>query len=86
MSTKRRDRIMSEGWPFFLPKFPPGPPPATLTKQKIRGEAFLITVGAFLLTVELLCLQSLIGCTPRGSCNNTLLRRVLRRFSNTSGS
>ena len=25
--------------------------------------------------------QSLIlGCTPRGSCNNTLLRRVLRRF------
>ena len=22
-------------------------------------------------------------CTPRGSCNNTLLRRVLRRFSNS---
>ena len=22
------------------------------------------------------------GCTPRGSCNRTLLRRVLRRFSN----
>ena len=22
-----------------------------------------------------------LGCTPRGSCNNTLLRRVLRRFS-----
>ena len=25
-----------------------------------------------------------IGCTPRGSCNNTLLRRVLRRFSNNN--
>ena len=25
---------------------------------KKRGEAFLLTVGAFLLTVELLCLQS----------------------------
>ena len=24
-----------------------------------------------------------VGCTPRGSCNNTLLRRVLRRFSNS---
>ena len=24
-----------------------------------------------------------LGCTPRGSCNNTLLRRVLRRFSNS---
>ena len=23
-----------------------------------------------------------LRCTPRGSCNNTLLRRVLRRFSN----
>ena len=22
-----------------------------------------------------------IGCTPRGLCDNTLLRRVLRRFS-----
>ena len=22
----------------------------------------------------------LLGCTPRGSCNDTLLRRVLRRF------
>ena len=21
-----------------------------------------------------------VGCTPRGSCNRTLLRRVLRRF------
>ena len=21
-----------------------------------------------------------LGCTPRGSCNNTLLRRLLRRF------
>ena len=26
---------------------------------------------------------ALLGCTPRGSCNNTLLRRVLRRFSNS---
>ena len=24
-----------------------------------------------------------IGCTPRESCNNTLLRRVLRRFSSS---
>ena len=24
-----------------------------------------------------------IGCTPKGSCNRTLLRRVLRRFSNS---
>ena len=24
-----------------------------------------------------------LGCTPRGSCNRTLLRRVLRRFSNS---
>ena len=24
-----------------------------------------------------------IGCTPRGSCNRTLLRRALRRFSNS---
>ena len=27
--------------------------------------------------------RSHIGCTPRGSCNRTLLRRVLRRFSNS---
>ena len=26
-----------------------------------------------------------LGCTPRGSCNNALLRRVLRRFSNREG-
>ena len=26
---------------------------------------------------------SKVGCTPRGSCNRTLLRRVLRRFSNS---
>ena len=26
---------------------------------------------------------SLLGCTPRGSCNCTLPRRVLRRFSNS---
>ena len=25
-----------------------------------------------------------LGCTPRGSCNRTLLRRVLRRFSNST--
>ena len=31
----------------------------TLRPQKISGEAFLLTVGAFLLTVKLLCLQSL---------------------------
>ena len=24
-----------------------------------------------------------LGCTPRGSCNRTLLRRVLRRFSDS---
>ena len=24
-----------------------------------------------------------VGCTPKGSCNRTLLRRVLRRFSNS---
>ena len=24
-----------------------------------------------------------VGCTPRGSCNRTLLRRVLRRFSDS---
>ena len=24
-----------------------------------------------------------LGCTPRGSCNRTLLRRVLRRFFNS---
>ena len=24
-----------------------------------------------------------LGCTPRGSCNRTLLRRVLRRFSHS---
>ena len=24
-----------------------------------------------------------LGCTPRGSCNRTLLKRVLRRFSNS---
>ena len=29
------------------------------TKENILGEAFLLTVGAFLLTVKLLCLQSL---------------------------
>ena len=28
-------------------------------------------------------LSKLLGCTPRGSCNNTLLRRVLRRFSSS---
>ena len=31
-------------------------------------------------------IRTIVGCTPRGSCNNTLLRRVfrrvLRRFSN----
>ena len=27
-----------------------------------------------------------IGCTPRGSCSNTLLRRVLRRFFKESAS
>ena len=27
--------------------------------MKFQGEAFLLTVGAFLLTAELLCLQSL---------------------------
>ena len=27
--------------------------------------------------------QGFVGCTPRGSCNRTLLRRLLRRFSNT---
>ena len=26
--------------------------------------------------------SKLLGRTPRGSCNRTLLRRVLRRFSN----
>ena len=24
-----------------------------------------------------------LGCTPKGSCHNTFLRRVLRRFSNS---
>ena len=33
---------------------------------RISGEAFLLTVGAFLLTVKLLCLQSL----------KTLIRRT----------
>ena len=28
-------------------------------------------------------LRLCLGCTPRGSCNRTLLRRVLRRFSNS---
>ena len=27
--------------------------------KNLKGEAFLLTVGAFLLTVKLLCLQSL---------------------------
>ena len=27
-----------------------------------------------------------VGCTPRGSCNRTLLRRVLRRFFKGSAS
>ena len=27
--------------------------------------------------------QKVLGRTPRGSCNRTLLRRVLRRFSNS---
>ena len=31
----------------------------TTMDHQIRGEAFLLTVGAFLLTVKLLCLQSL---------------------------
>ena len=30
--------------------------------------------------------SKLTGCTPRGSCNNTLLRRVLRRFFKGSAS
>ena len=30
-----------------------------------RGEAFLLTVGAFLLTVKLLCLQSLKALVRR---------------------
>ena len=30
-----------------------------VVKVLISGEAFLLTAGAFLLTVELLCLQSL---------------------------
>ena len=37
-----------------------------LADPQKRGEAFLLTVGAFLLTVKLLCLQSLkvlIRCT-----------------------
>ena len=37
---------------FFRVKVPPPP-------LNIMGEAFLLTVGAFLLTVKLLCLQSL---------------------------
>ena len=30
--------------------------------------------------VPFLPLRTSVGCTPRGSCNNTLLRMVLRRF------
>ena len=33
--------------------------PKVSVAEKIEGEAFLLTVGAFLLTVKLLCLQSL---------------------------
>ena len=43
-----------------------------------RWEAF----AAAFAFVEKCCCPSL-GCTPRGSCKNTLLRRVLRRFSNS---
>ena len=35
------------------------PPLLPQRSGKRRGEAFLLTVGAFLLTVKLLCLQSL---------------------------
>ena len=31
-------------------------------------------------SLELELEHVMIGCAPRGSCNNTLLRRVLRRF------
>ena len=27
--------------------------------------------------------QIMLGCAPKGSCNRTLLRRVLRRFFNS---
>ena len=37
-------------FPFKMLKFCPPP-------KKRKGEAFLLAVGAFLLTVELLCLQ-----------------------------
>ena len=30
--------------------------------------------------------RNFLGCTPRGSCNRTLLRRVLRRFFKGSAS
>ena len=36
----------------------PHRPPLRLGTKSGRGEAFLLTVGAFLITVELLCLQS----------------------------
>ena len=42
-----------------------------------------------LLDVDLcvcVCVCVIIGCTPRESCNRTLLRRVLRRFLDLEGS
>ena len=48
------------------PKFPSFLPPLSLYLHIGLGGAFLLTFGAFLLTVKLLCLQSLkalIRCT-----------------------
>ena len=46
------------------------------------------SVFGFFTTVKIRCglhveyfVESQLGRTPRGSCNRTLLRRVLRRFS-----
>ena len=44
-----------------------------------RGRENPPIVMAQVLCTPLVCL----GCTPRGSCKRTLLRRVLRRFSNS---
>ena len=45
--------------PAQTPKEPSDPPPLLQLEPPKRGEAFSLTVGAFLLTVKLLCLQSL---------------------------
>ena len=38
--------------------------------------------GSLVITMRGLCIAT-VGCTPKGSCNNTLLRRALRRLSNS---